>query len=165
MTESKTLHFWGKLARAPESTMYPKPIQDLIGLHVNCCSGGSNCVFITADNNEGCIGWGQPISGKYGFEGGMKSSAQPKYIPEVNPLHPTQVSCGYGHVCVIVENSVENLENLEKNFPKVVAKIITNGSSSSSSSSAGAGATGGKGKKRAGSEDVKEKKTSKKKVE
>ena len=158
MVETKSLHFWGKLARAPESTMYPKPVQDLIGLKVNCISGGSNFVFVTAENNEGCIGWGQPVSGKFGFEGGGKSSAQPKYIPEVNPLHPYHVSSGYGHVCVVVPNTTENITNLEANFPKLVCHQHTTGTSSSSSGSA----TKGKKREKNDDEEVKEKPSKKK---
>jgi hypothetical protein len=130
--------------------MYPKPVQDLVGLRVNSFSGGSNFVFVTADNEEGCVGWGQPVSGKFGFEGGGKSSAQPKYIPEVNPLHPFHVSCGYGHVCVLVQNTPENIINLETNFPKVACRQTSSiGSSSSSGTVVGSGTvTKGKGKKR-----------------
>lgn len=60
------------------------------------------------------VAWGVPVSGKFGLEGGVKSSTVPKFVTDLNPFKPTQVACGYGHICVLVEDSADVKDKLNQ---------------------------------------------------
>ena len=48
-----------------------------------------------------CIAWGQPVAGKFGLEGGARSSVNPKFVAAVDVLRVLDVSCGYGHMSFV----------------------------------------------------------------
>jgi alpha-tubulin suppressor-like RCC1 family protein len=102
ISKSKAMYFWGKLSNSPrgEATMYPKMVMDLYGWQTRLCCGGSNSVFVAAD--DAVIAWGAPVAGKFGLEGGAKSSTGAKIVEAVSGLKTLSVSCGYGHVCFVV---------------------------------------------------------------
>lgn len=102
---SSTFYTWGKLSNAPkgEATIYPKQVQDLYGFQIRDYSGGANVVVVTADDR--LVGWGQPAAGKLGFEGDAKGSAHPKFLSAFDGIEVLQVSCGYGHMCMLVAES------------------------------------------------------------
>ena len=123
-----------------ESTTYPKQVPDLQGFKVHSITGGNNVVIVVADDNV--VAWGVPVAGKLGLEGGGKSSIPPKFVSDLNKLQPIQVSCGYGHVCVLVSNAASYSAVL-KAFPELPATEaelqhgggkITSSSSSSTTS-------------------------------
>lgn len=62
ISQSKHLYFWGKLSNSQrgEATMYPKMEMNLYGWKSRLCAGGSNSVFVAADD---CImAWGVPVA-------------------------------------------------------------------------------------------------------
>lgn len=141
VSETKALYFWGKLSNSPrgEATMYPKIVDELCGFRTHRFSGTSNAVFVIADENV--VAWGVPTCGKFGLDGGVKSSTVPKFVTDLSSFKPTQVACGYGHVCVLVKDSAEVKDKLAQlSVLPVVAAVDTTAtapSSSSSSSSSG----------------------------
>ena len=110
---------------------------DLQGFKVHSIAGGNNVVTVVADDNV--VAWGVPVAGKLGLEGGGKSSIPPKFVSDLNKLQPIQVSCGYGHVCVLVSNAASYSAVL-KAFPELPATETElqhgGGKATSSSSSA-----------------------------
>jgi len=110
------LYSFGKLSnsKAGEATMYPKMVQELNGFECNeRTAAGNNCIFVGF--NDSCVGWGAPVSGKFGFDGGAKNSVAPKYISAITGLNVLDVSCGYGHVFYVVTD--------EGCSPDIAAKI------------------------------------------
>lgn len=142
VSETKAMYFWGKLSNSPrgEATVYPKIVQELCGFHTHGFSGTSNAVFVIADENV--VAWGVPVTGKFGLEGGVKSSTVPKFVTDVNPYKPTRVVCGFGHICLLVEASSSSKDVTEKlsQLPVIVA---------ATSSSSGAVVSTSSGKKQA----------------
>ena len=62
ISKSKNLYFWGKLSNSQrgEATMYPKIEMNLHGWNSRICAGGSNSIFVAADNS--CMAWGIPVA-------------------------------------------------------------------------------------------------------
>ena len=62
ISKSKHLYFWGKLSNSQrgEAVMYPKMEMNLYGWSARIMAGGSNSVFVAADNS--CMAWGVPVS-------------------------------------------------------------------------------------------------------
>jgi alpha-tubulin suppressor-like RCC1 family protein len=102
------LYHWGKMnsAKGGESTMYPKFLPDTQTM--TCSSrlaAGNNAVIVGF--NDCAIAWGAPPAGKFGLEGGARSSTIPKYISCIDDMHVMDVSAGYGHVCYVVKERTE----------------------------------------------------------
>lgn len=68
-------------------------------------SSSSNCPVSNANT---CIGWGQPVAGKIGFEDDSRSSTNPKFMTALKGLNVLDISCGYGHVCYLVEETASD---------------------------------------------------------
>ncbi len=105
VTASGTLYHWGKMASAKggESTMYPKIVTDLQTMPCGeRVAAGHNSVIVGF--NDCAVAWGAPPAGKFGLEGGARSSTVPKYVSEVDNLFVVDVSAGYGHVCYVVRD-------------------------------------------------------------
>jgi hypothetical protein len=104
---SKQLYFWGKLSNSSrgEATMYPKLVDDLYNWKSAAVSAGSNLVVVSAD--EKLVGWGAPVAGLIGFDGGAKATVMPKLITGLDGSKVHDISCGYGHVCFVVDPSTE----------------------------------------------------------
>jgi alpha-tubulin suppressor-like RCC1 family protein len=62
ISTSRHLYFWGKLSNSQrgEATMYPKMEMNLYGWKSRLCSGGSNSIFVAADDS--IMGWGIPVA-------------------------------------------------------------------------------------------------------
>jgi alpha-tubulin suppressor-like RCC1 family protein len=62
ISKSKHLYFWGKLSNSQrgEATMYPKIDMNLYGWGMKLCTGGSNSVFVVADDSV--MAWGVPVA-------------------------------------------------------------------------------------------------------
>ncbi|KAF8785979.1 Protein RCC2 like protein [Argiope bruennichi] len=66
INELDVLFFWGQNKRAGEATMYPKPVQDLVGWQVRDV-GCSNCSIVCVAD-ESVISWGpSPTYGELGY--------------------------------------------------------------------------------------------------
>ena len=118
--------------------MYPKPVDDLIGFRTRSASGGANSVFVANEDNT-LVAWGVPVAGKFGFEGSIKSSVNPKFVTDLTGLEPLQVSCGYGHVCVLVAETDRTRAALDAlpplpELPRAAAADKTSAASGASSS-------------------------------
>lgn len=102
ISKSKHLYFWGKLSNSQrgEATMYPKLEMNLHGWNTRLIAGGSNSIFVAADDS--CMAWGVPVAGKFGLEGGAKSSVSAKFVEALAGLTVTDISCGYGHITFVV---------------------------------------------------------------
>jgi hypothetical protein len=61
-----------------EATMYPKLEMNLHGWNTRLVAGGSNSIFVAADDS--CMAWGVPVAGKFGLEGGAKSTVSAKFV-------------------------------------------------------------------------------------
>ena len=81
ISKSQTLYFWGKLSNSArgEAVTYPTPNSDLTGWHCRQAVGGSNSVIVAADDKV--VAWGVPVAGKWGLEGGAKSTVGGCYYP------------------------------------------------------------------------------------
>ena len=123
----RVLHFWGQMSNSPrkESTVYPKVVTELADFAVTDLAAGSNCIVVVAHRrNAGksasldgwssersqCIAWGVPVAGKFGYGDGARTSSAPRVVDgaiadSTVVQNISAVSCGYGHVCYIV-NSV-----------------------------------------------------------
>lgn len=90
-------------------------------MKVAVCAAGSNLILVASnkvenqshnsESSEGantCIGWGQPVAGKIGFEGDARSSTNPKFMTALSGLRTVDISCGYGHVCYVVQEVDKN---------------------------------------------------------
>lgn len=107
-----------------ESTVYPKVVTELADFAVTDISAGSNCIVVLAqrrstgksgravarDTRSSCIAWGVPVAGKFGYEDGTRTSSAPRVVDGaiadaavVQDI--TAVSCGYGHVCYVVNSA------------------------------------------------------------
>lgn len=62
--------------------------------------GGSTFIVVAAD--DACVFWGVPVAGKLGLEADKKSSASPTFVTAVSDLLLSDISCGYGHIAMIV---------------------------------------------------------------
>ena len=62
ISKSKHFYFWGKLSNSQrgEATMYPKIEMNLQGWNARLSAGGSNCVFVAAD--DAIMAWGVPVA-------------------------------------------------------------------------------------------------------
>ena len=62
ISKSKHFYFWGKLSNSQrgEATMYPKIEMNLQGWNARLSAGGSNCVFVAADDS--IMAWGVPVA-------------------------------------------------------------------------------------------------------
>jgi alpha-tubulin suppressor-like RCC1 family protein len=139
ISKSQNLYFWGKLANSArgEATMYPTANTDLTGWHCRQVAGGSNSVIVAADDRV--VAWGVPVAGKWGLEGGAKSTVGAKFLTAVDQLRVIDVSAGYAHVSFLVNAENPAAEAILAAFPVMDAPP-----EAASSSSAAAG----KGKKR-----------------
>ena len=92
--------------------------------------------------------------GKFGFEGGARSSVSAKFVEAVADLNVLDISCGYGHVCFVVNASTPEGAVKLAAFPVLEAPAAASASASSKAAGvvAGEGAGKGKGKKRGGDE-------------
>eukprot|EP00606_Chrysophyceae_sp_TOSAG23-5_P001272 GSChrysophyteH2.ASY1.ANO1.203.1 assembled CDS len=103
--ESGLLYHWGKMssARGGEATMAPKiePDTQTMPCAERVCAG-HNCVAL-GFNDCACV-WGAPPAGKYGLQGGARSSTVPKYVPAVDDLCVVSVSAGYGHIAYVLRD-------------------------------------------------------------
>lgn len=119
VSDSRHLYYWGKMSNAPrgEATTYPQMTQELFDYPVRHVGVGSNLIVVIAGvNNRAkgingaeagpCVGiaWGAPVSGKLGLEGDARSSTTPKRMSTLDGLNVLRVSCGYGHVSMVVRN-------------------------------------------------------------
>ena len=149
ISKSQALYYWGKMSNSPrgEATMYPTMSTDLYGWKIREVACGSNSVFAVAIDSI-TAAWGVPIAGKFGLEGGAKSSTSGKYVSAISNLNVVDVSAGHGHVCYIVNADGKDAQAATKlaAFTVIPAPALSS-SSSSSSSKASAGASS---KKRAG---------------
>mmetsp|Transcript_13778 Transcript_13778/g.13317 ORF Transcript_13778/g.13317 Transcript_13778/m.13317 type:complete len:493 (+) Transcript_13778:92-1570(+) len=102
ISKSKHLYFWGKLSNSQrgEATMYPKLEMNLHGWNTRLVAGGSNSIFVAADDS--CMAWGVPVAGKFGLEGGAKSTVSAKFVEALAGLTVSDISCGYGHITFVV---------------------------------------------------------------
>jgi len=105
VTAGGLLHHWGKMAsaRGGESTMYPKMVADLQTMPCGeRLAAGHNSVIVGF--NDCSVAWGAAPAGKFGLDGGARSSTVPKYVAAVDNLFVSDVSAGYGHVCYVVRD-------------------------------------------------------------
>lgn len=105
VTESSHFYFWGKLPNSPrgEAVLYPKLQQELYSWSVNCMAAGSSFIVLSSDDTT--VAWGQPVAGKFGFEGDVRSTAVPKFVERLRHLRVIDMSCGYGHIAAVVDSS------------------------------------------------------------
>ncbi|GFS46697.1 protein RCC2 homolog [Nephila pilipes] len=118
INELDVLFFWGQNKRAGEATMYPKPVQDLVGWSVReigCCNCSIVCVA-----DESVISWGpSPTYGElcYG-ESRPKSSTTPQEVKPLDGIHIHSVACGYGHTLLIARDDTEEDRNKLNQLPE-----------------------------------------------
>lgn len=127
------MYYCGKLANSPrdEATVRPTMQQELYSFPVKSVSAGKNCIFV-ASTDDTLIAWGVCIGGRFGFEGGAKSSRVPMMIDVLPNITTLQVSCGYGHVALLVSASTQDAKALLSDMP--VLAQATDASTSSSGS-------------------------------
>lgn len=138
------LLFWGKMSNSPrgEAQTYPKNEDDLYGLPITHLGAGSNLIMASTSGNI-CVGWGVPVAGKIGLKDNAKSSTKPQYASLYDTLTVLDLSCGYGHACLVVEDN-EAWEAKVESFPLFESTM------SEEDSSAAAVKGKGKGKAAAG---------------
>ena len=147
ISKSQALYYWGKMSNAPrgEATMYPTMSTDLYGWKIRQIACGSNSVFAVAIDSI-TAAWGVPTAGKFGLEGGAKSSTSGKYVSAISNLNVVDISAGHGHVCYIVNADGKDAQAVAK----LAAFTVIPAPSSSSSSSSSKVSAGASSKKRAG---------------
>nr|XP_043616610.1 protein RCC2 homolog [Erigeron canadensis] len=98
------MYMWGKIKKAGDNWMYPKPLMDLSGWNVRCMDSGNMHHFVGADSS--CISWGSALSGELGYgPNQQKSSAVPKTVDVLEGMHVISVACGLAHSLVVVDRS------------------------------------------------------------
>ena len=117
ISKSQTLYFWGKLANSArgEATTYPTANTDLTGWHCRQVAGGSNSIIVAADDRV--VAWGVPVAGKWGLEGGAKSTVGAKFVTALDQLRVIDVSAGYAHVSFLVNAENPAAEAILDAFP------------------------------------------------
>ncbi|CBI19816.3 hypothetical protein VitviT2T_027829 [Vitis vinifera] len=108
------LYMWGKIKITGDDWMYPKPLMDLSGWHLNCMDSGNMHHFVGADSS--CISWGHAQYGELGYgPNGQKSSAVPKKVDILEGMHVITVACGFGNSMVVVDrtNVGDRLDQLD----------------------------------------------------
>ena len=76
------------------------------------------------------------FQGKFGFEGGARSSVSAKLVEAVGDLNTLDISCGYGHVCFVVNGATPEALAKIAAFPVLPAPSVTKTVSSSASAAA-----------------------------
>ena len=76
------------------------------------------------------------FQGKFGFEGGARSSVSAKLVESVGDLNTLDISCGYGHVCFVVNGATPEAQAKIAAFPVLPAPSVTKTVSSSASAAA-----------------------------
>lgn len=128
---TQALYFFGKMSNSPrgEAVMYPRVQDELYDYPVRAAAAGSNCVFVASGTE--CIAWGMPVAGRFGFEGDAKQATSPKLVSRLSGLTVSDISCGYGHVCVVVDSASTSAERLNA-FLEEMPKLIVQQSQSQS---------------------------------
>lgn len=67
---------------------------------------GTGSSYITVVSGGTGIFWGLPVTGKFGLEGDVRSTVNPKFIDSFRHLYAADVSAGYGHCTYIVRKFV-----------------------------------------------------------
>ncbi|GBN14918.1 Protein RCC2 [Araneus ventricosus] len=118
INELDVLFFWGQNKRTGEATMYPKPVQDLVGWQVRDV-GCSNCSIVCVAD-ESVISWGpSPTYGELGYgESRPKSSTTPQEVKPLDGIHVHNVACGYGHTLFIARDDTEEERNKINQLPE-----------------------------------------------
>jgi alpha-tubulin suppressor-like RCC1 family protein len=109
LTQAASGHvfFWGQMSNASrgEATMYPRMTEELYDYNnFQSVACGSNAIFCSATSAT-TVAWGVPVAGKWGLEGGAKSSRVPQFVEKLCGFDIPEVACGYGHVCFIATES------------------------------------------------------------
>ena len=130
LTSRKSLFFFGKMSNAPrgESTMYPKMVMELIDYPIDTMSCGNNCIFAHSSSKKMTAAWGVPLSGLFGLKGDRKSANTPEIVSALDGYDISQVSCGYGHIAVIISGGEINKF---KKLPKATKRKAEKSESSS----------------------------------
>ncbi|XP_039250913.1 protein RCC2-like [Styela clava] len=118
INESGMTMFWGLQGTisSRETTMYPKPVQDLTGWNVKSLGCGSRHIAVSADDNV--IVWGiGTSSGELGLGEQRKSSANPLILKAMEGLSVLEVACGQIHTIFKVRNDSEQDEDRLKQLP------------------------------------------------
>ena len=76
------------------------------------------------------------FQGKFGFEGGARSSVSAKLVESIGNLNTLDISCGYGHVCFVVNGASPEAQAKIAAFPVLPAPSVTKAVSSSASATA-----------------------------
>eukprot|EP01041_Mallomonas_annulata_P010080 gene10080-21011_t len=102
---SRHVYFFGKLPNSPrgEASIYPKIQQELYDWSVHSVGVGSTSVMVAAAKDV--VVWGAPIAGKFGAVGGGKNCTNPNFVESLKGFDTLQVSCGYGHCCMVVNTA------------------------------------------------------------
>lgn len=104
VSRTRNLYYFGKMANSSrgEATMYPKMINELVGYPISECSCGSNCIMVSSSDVS--IAWGIAVAGKFGFLDDKKGSIIPALVQKVNGLYTSNISNGYYHCCMVVND-------------------------------------------------------------
>ena len=99
-------------------------MQELYDFPATQVTGGSSWVMVNS-NLADVIFWGTPTAGKFGLEGNSKSSANPKFVTATAGLVVKNITCGYGHCCMIAtrlkEQSQSEYDEKMISFPELFA--------------------------------------------
>lgn len=126
INEMGATFFWGLQGSisSRETTMYPKPVQDLTGWNIKSIACGQRHIAVSADDNT--IVWGIGTSnGELGLGESRKSSANPQILKALDGLSVLEVTCGQVYTIFKVQNNSqadeEKLNQIpvyEPNLPK-----------------------------------------------
>ena len=102
ISKSRHLYFCGILPNSPrgEACTYPRIQQELYAWSTHLATGGTSWVIAAAD--DACVFWGVPVAGKFGLDGDARSSSAPTFVTAVSDFRVCDVTCGYGHVAMVV---------------------------------------------------------------
>lgn len=111
------LFFWGQTKLSGEATMYPKPVQDLMGWKIRSVGCSKTSVVVAADDSV--VSWGpSPTYGELGYglkKGGQKSSTNPKIVDPLEGIFIERVACGCGHSMFIArDDQLGDREKLDR---------------------------------------------------
>lgn len=106
ITDIGTLYMFGQNKKTGEANMYPKPVQDLAGWNITSIGTGNSSIVISADDS--LIAWGaSPTYGELGLGDLQKSSSTPKQVSRCEGMKIPQVSMGYSHTLLLVNDEHE----------------------------------------------------------
>lgn len=106
VNELGVLFLIGQNKKTGEANMYPKPVNDLQGWNITDIGCSQTSVMISADDT--LIAWGaSPTYGELGIGEFQKSSTVPKEVPKMDNMKIPQVTMGYSHTVILVDDEHE----------------------------------------------------------